>query len=75
VFPILATVFNSPSAARKLNLDDFCDQFHINVLVATDIDPVWQDRESWVWVRPNLVANQSMRAVSCGSGLQSVARP
>jgi hypothetical protein len=66
VFPTFAAVFNSPSAARKLNLDGFCDEFHINVLVATDIDPVWQDRESWVWLRPSLVANPSMRAIPCG---------
>jgi len=68
VFPTFASVFNSPSAARKLNLDNFCDEFHINVLVATDIDPVWQDPGSWVWLRPNLVANPSLRAVSCGRG-------
>jgi len=66
VFPTFASVFNSPGAARELNLDGFCDEFHINVLVATDIDPVWQDRESWVWLRPSLVANPSMRAIPCG---------
>jgi len=66
VFPTFASVFNSPSAARELNLDAFCDEFHINSLVATDTDPVWQDRESWVWLRPSLVANPSMRAIPCG---------
>ncbi|MGA3126750.1 MAG: hypothetical protein ABSD13_08520 [Candidatus Korobacteraceae bacterium] len=66
VFPTFASVFNSPSAARELNLDAFCDEFHINALVATDTDPVWQDRESWVWLRPSLVANPSMRAIPCG---------
>ena len=71
VFPTFASVFNSPSAARKLNLDNFCDEFHINVLVATDIDPVWQDPGSWVWLRPNLVANPSLRAVSCGGSFMT----
>ena len=72
-FPHIASVFNSPDAARKLNLDSFCDEFQMNVLVATDADPVWKMKDSWVWARSNLLANPSMRATPCGSGLQSVA--
>jgi hypothetical protein len=67
-FPAIARVFNDPERARILNLDDFCDEFQIGVLVATDIDPVWQSHRSWVWLRSTLLANPSMRAVSCGSG-------
>lgn len=68
------TLFNSPDSLRSLKLDEFCDEFHVAVLVATDADPVWQDRTSWVWVRPNLLNdNPSMRAIACGGGLRVAA--
>jgi hypothetical protein len=51
---------------RKWDLDRFCDEFKVNVLLATDADPVWKDQESWVWVRPSLLANPSVRAIRCG---------
>jgi hypothetical protein len=66
-FPTIAKVFNDPDAVRKWNLDKFCDDYKVNVLLATDADPVWKDLESWVWHRPNLLANPSMRAVACGT--------
>jgi len=65
-FPRFDPVFNSPDS-RSLKLDEFCEEFHIAALVATDADPVWQDRKSWVWVRPSLLNdNPSMRAIACG---------
>jgi hypothetical protein len=67
VFPDFAVVFNDPAVARKWNLDVFCSDFQINVLVATDADPVWQDPDSWVWTRPTLLANPAMRAIPCGT--------
>jgi len=65
-FPYFAVVFNDPAVARNWNLDTFCDDFQVNVLVATDADPVWNDPDSWVWTRPSLLANPAMRAVLCG---------
>jgi len=65
-FPSITKVFNDPDAVRNLNLDNFCDEFQVNVLVANDTDPVWKDPRSWVWTRSNLLSNPSMRAVSCG---------
>ena len=65
-FPYVATVFNAPGAVRNWNIDRFCDDFQVNVLVATDADPVWGDPDSWVWTRRTLLANPSMRAVPCG---------
>jgi len=65
-FPLFATAFNAPDAVRGWDLDRFCDHFRVNVLVATETDPVWGDPLSWVWTRPVLVANPAMRAVSCG---------
>jgi hypothetical protein len=65
-FPSITKVFNDPDAVRNLNLDNFCDEFQVNVLVVNDTDPVWKDPRSWVWTRSNLLSNPSMRAVSCG---------
>lgn len=65
-FPNVVAVFNSPDTVRNWNLDGFCDTYRVNVLVATDTDPVWQDRTSWVWTRPSLLANPSLRAIPCG---------
>jgi hypothetical protein len=66
-FPYIASIFNSPNAVRGWNLDGVCDAFHVNVLVATDVDPVWQDPTSWVWTRRDLLANPAMRAIPCGT--------
>ena len=72
-FPRVASVFNSPDAARKLNLDGLCDELHLSLLLATDADPVWRDKDSWVWTRRSLLTNPSVRAIPCGSGLESAA--
>lgn len=70
-FPYIASIFNSPDAVRNWNLDGLCDAFHVNVLVATDTDPVWQDPSSWVWTRRDLLANPVMRAIQCGTVVNS----
>jgi hypothetical protein len=71
VYPYVAALFNSPDAVRGWDLNNLCDELHVNVLVATDADPVWQDRYGWVWTRPTLLSNPSMRAVPCGMALPS----
>jgi len=69
-------VFNSPDSVEGLRLDEFCDEFQIAVLVATDVDPVWQDRKSWVWLRPDLLdGNPSMRAIACGAERSAIVGP
>jgi hypothetical protein len=73
-FPYFATVFNVPDTVRTWSLDTFCDDFHVNVLVAVDTDPVWDDLSSWVWTRPSLLTNPSMRALPCGTAHFSAAR-
>jgi hypothetical protein len=70
LLPYFVTVFNEPSAMINWNPDPFCADFHINVLVATDADPVWQDRTSWVWSRPTLVSNPALRAITCSDATQ-----
>jgi hypothetical protein len=66
LMPYIQTVFNEPIYVRQWNLDGFCRQFHVHVLVATPADPVWSDPESWVWRKPLLYGNVGMRAVNCG---------
>jgi hypothetical protein len=66
-FPYFDTVFNGPEYVKKWDLNAFCNDFHVDVLVATTTDPVWQDPESWVWTHPVLYANPLMRAVRCGT--------
>jgi hypothetical protein len=58
--------FNIPNATHRWNMDRFCDMYQINLLVATNSDPVWKDGESWVWTRSPLLANDTMRAFRCG---------
>jgi hypothetical protein len=70
-FPYIASIFNAPDVVRSWNLDGVCDTFHVNVLVATDVDPVWQDPNSWVWTRRDLLANPAMRAIPCGTSANS----
>jgi len=71
MYPYVSAVFNSPDAIRDWSLDLLCDEFYINVLVATDVDPAWQDRYGWVWIKPALFANPSMRAIPCGTGART----
>jgi hypothetical protein len=72
--PYFAAVFNAPDVVRSWNLDRFCDAYQVNVLVATDTDPVWNDPYSWVWTRPSLLTNPSLRAVACGAASLSPGR-
>ncbi len=65
--PYLRAAFQSPEHIRNWDMDRFCDAYHVNVLVATDADPVWRDRDSWVWSRKAVVANDSLRAIPCGT--------
>jgi len=73
--PFIASLFNVPDTVREWNLDGVCDQFHMNLLVAADSDPVWQDRDGWVWTRPALFANPSFRAIPCGTASKSRSSP
>lgn len=65
--PVFAALFNGPEVARGLDLDRVCNVFQLNLLLATDADPVWQDPGSWVWTRQTLLANPAVRAIPCGS--------
>ena len=58
----IATLFNKPG---EENLRELCSRLSIDVLVARKTDAAWQDRNSWVWTNPPLVANSYIRAFRC----------
>jgi hypothetical protein len=58
----IANLFNKPGEA---NIRDLCSRLSIDVLVARKTDAAWQDRHSWVWTNPPLVANSYIRAFRC----------
>jgi hypothetical protein len=59
--------------AESSSLNDaraLCQLRNIDVLVARDLDPVWQQPDSWVWVAPPdavLYDSKFARAIRCGS--------
>jgi hypothetical protein len=65
--PYLEALFQSPAVSRSWDLDRLCDSFSVNVLVATDADPIWYDTGSWVWTRKTLLSNESLKAIPCGT--------
>ena len=58
----IANLFNQPGEA---NIRELCSRLSIDVLVARKTDAAWQDRNSWVWTNPPLVANSYIRAFRC----------
>ncbi|MFZ1915939.1 MAG: hypothetical protein WAU58_00070 [Terriglobales bacterium] len=66
LYPYISAAFNRPQVSDTWDMDKFCDQMQIGLLIATDADPVWKDPRSWVWTRAPLFSNNIMRVVPCG---------
>ena len=47
-------------------VQSICSQQKIDVLVAKDLDPVWADKNSWLWNTPPIFANNYARVYDCG---------
>ena len=62
----IAPLFNRSLLAETTDLDSLCREYSINVMLVDDSDPVWMDRESWVWRGKPLLANEHVRAFACG---------
>jgi hypothetical protein len=62
----VAPLFEKPSLAEDASLDDVCRQYRIDVMLVDDVDPVWRQRDSWVWTRTPFLANDHVRAFKCG---------
>ncbi len=54
-----------PTAVTPAAFDRICSEHHLRALVATASDRVWPDHTSWVWTRPKLFANNSVRVIVC----------
>lgn len=67
---IIGKAFNYPDWLATKYVDAFCNQFSIDALLVTSRNPVWQARDSWVWQRPALFADQEVRIIGCGRGVQ-----
>jgi hypothetical protein len=63
-------LFRKPSSAESAGLDSVCRVYGIKVMLVDDSDPVWKDRDSWVWKREPLLANDYVRAFRCGDSDQ-----
>jgi hypothetical protein len=59
-------LFNDPAAARQADVDQICDAWGINVLIAKDDDPIFADNTAWPWKRPAIAESERFRAVRCG---------
>ncbi len=47
------------------SLESVCRSLPIDVVVAKDTDPAWNERRSWVWLDPPLFANDFVRLFGC----------
>ena len=56
------------SNSSKAEADKICRALHINVLVVNALDPVWDQKDSWVWQETPMIQNAFVRVYRCGSG-------
>jgi hypothetical protein len=64
----LNQIYRTAATLQAEDLNQFCDDFQIDVLIAQDRDPAWQVSNSWVWTRIPLASAQHIRAIPCGTG-------
>jgi hypothetical protein len=59
-------LFLKTSQAQSADLDNICREFGITVMLVDDLDFAWRQRDSWVWTRKPIFANDHARAFACG---------
>jgi hypothetical protein len=69
----IQALFENP-AFDPARVDEICGRLSIDVLVVKDTDPVWRNRESWVWKRKPMLANDYARAFDCGPAVHPSVR-
>jgi hypothetical protein len=57
------SLFNGATAEQALAT---CRDYKIGYLVSRIYDPVWQDKQSWVWTLRPVVSDPEFRALDCG---------
>jgi hypothetical protein len=59
-------LFRKTTQAQSADLDNICREFGITVMLVDDLDFAWRQRDSWVWTRKPIFANDHARAFACG---------
>jgi hypothetical protein len=69
VVSLLDDLFEKSGAVDPSRVDAICGDLSIDALVAKDTDKVWADKNSWVWKKQPIFANNYARAFLCGRGV------
>ncbi|HYM06645.1 MAG TPA: hypothetical protein VEU11_08810 [Terriglobales bacterium] len=59
-------LFQVPAVINASGVDKFCTDLSIDALVVKDTDKAWADKNSWVWKKQPVLANDYARAFRCG---------
>jgi low affinity Fe/Cu permease len=63
--PALVAQLNRLYQAPAQGFAEVCRALPIDLLAASDTDPAWKDRSSWVWTRTPVFANSYVRLFRC----------
>ncbi len=63
----LNDLFEKPGAVEANRVDQICRDLGIDALIVKDTDPVWADRNSWVWKKQPAWANGYAKVFLCGA--------
>jgi hypothetical protein len=65
IAPTILPIFENPKITFE-EVQNICSQQKIDVLVAKDLDPVWADKQSWLWKTSPVFSNSFSRIFDCG---------
>jgi len=65
VVAILSRAFPAEGGSAAHDLDGVCRALPIDFIAASDTDPAWSDRQSWVWTQTPAFANSYVRIFRC----------
>jgi hypothetical protein len=65
VIGALSRAFPRAGETAAPDLDSFCHTLPIDFIAASDTDPEWNDRRSWVWTQTPAFANAYVRLFRC----------
>jgi hypothetical protein len=68
IFTPINALFSSSGYRNYAQVEDICRQLSIDAVVVKDTDPVWSDRNSWVWKTEPAMGDAYSRAFLCGAG-------
>jgi hypothetical protein len=60
----VGAIFETPST--QADALAVCRQYEIDVLIFTSADPLWQDRQSWIWTQPPAFQNAAAHVFLMG---------